>query len=583
MIKRLIRKIKDGTASQLLQELRWIGGYSRRYLWAIGWYILLGIVGTGIGLAASIISKNIIDIVTGYRTGYAVQAAVVYVVMQLIMILLKAVTSRISARVQLRVSQELRADIFQKIMRAQWEPLSAYHSGDLLARSSRDADTVAGSVISWVPSLMVNSLQFIGTFLVLFWFDRTLALLALASAPITLLLSGFLVKRIRKYSRRMRQIGSETTAFHAEAFRNIQFIKAFHAIDTYREKLSGIQQKQKDAVLEHNRFSVLTSSFLSFMGMVVGGVCFLWSAYRLWGHHITFGEMTLFLQLSGTLSGAFGALVSLVPAAVGAATAAGRIMEITNLPAEEIGEQEQVDCLLQNGDGVKIRMEDVSFSYKSGKVVFQNIQFQSDAGEIVAVVGPSGGGKTTLLRLLLGMMPIQTGSIQLQGGQPERTLLASPSTRRLFAYVPQDNTLFSGTIAENLRLTNAAATDDMLTEVLKIACAYDFVSEQPDGLNSMVGENGDGLSKGQIQRLAIARALLSDAPVLLLDEATSALDVKTERALLENIQNYRKGRTCIVTTHRPSVLSICGRAYLVQDRCMTPVEEEQLRHIMEEF
>ena len=164
MIKRLIQKIKDGTALQILQELRWIGSYAHRYFWAIGWYILLGIVGTVITLAASVISKDIIDIVTGHQTGYVVRAAVVYVAMQLTTIALKAATSRISAKVQIRVSQEMRADIFRKIMRAQWEPLSQYHSGDLLARSSRDTDTVAGSIISWVPSLIVNLMQFAGTF-----------------------------------------------------------------------------------------------------------------------------------------------------------------------------------------------------------------------------------------------------------------------------------------------------------------------------------------------------------------------------------------------------------------------------------
>lgn len=573
MIKGLIQKIKDGTALQILQELRWIGGYSRRYLWAIGWYILLGGLGTIITLAASVISKDIIDIVTGYQTGYLVQAAVIYVSLQLTTIGLKAIASRISAKVQIRVSQELRLEIFKKIMHAQWEPLSEFHSGDLLTRSSRDTDTVAGSIISWVPSLTVNSLQFVGVFLILFWFDRTLALLALASAPITLVLSGFLVKRIRKHSKQMRQIGSEITSFHTESFRNIQFIKAFHAIDAYCGKLTGIQQKQKDATLEHNRFSVLTSSFLSFVGMVVGGVCFLWSIYRLWGNHITFGEMTLFLQLSGSLSGAFGALVSLVPAAITAATAAGRIMEITRLPAEEIHNKEQVDHLLQTGDGIGIRVENMSFSYRSGKEVFRNVCFQTNPGEIVALVGPSGGGKTTLLRLLLGMMPPQEGNIYLYGEEKEITLCATPSTRTLFSYVPQDNTLFSGTIAENLRITNPDATDDMLFDALKMACAYDFVTALPNGLYSRVGESGDGLSKGQIQRLAVARALLSDAPILLLDEATSALDVETERILLENITKFRKGRTCIVTTHRSSVLTICERAYLIENQAVAPLEE----------
>ena len=583
MIKKLIQKIKDGTALQILQELRWIGSYSRRYIWAITWYILLGVLGTVITLAASVVSKDIIDIVTGYKTGYAVQATVIYIVMQLTSIGLNAAVSRISIRVQIHVSQELRADIFRKILSAQWEPLSEYHSGDLLSRSSRDTDTVAGSIISWVPSLTVNSLQFIGTFLVLFHFDRTLALLALASAPITLFLSFFLVKRIRKHSKEMRQIASENTAFHAETFRNIQFIKAFHAIDIYCDKLKNIQQKYKETSLEHNRFSVLTSSFLSLVGMVVGGVCFLWSAYRLWGNHITFGEMTLFLQLSGSLSGAFGALVSLVPTAISASTAAGRIMEITQLPAEQIDSKEQIDQLLQNGNGIGIRIEDLHFSYKSGKEVFQNVNFEAKSGEIVALVGPSGGGKTTLLRLLLGMLYIKTGNIQLSNEQNEITLCASPSTRRLFAYVPQDNTLFSGTIAENLRITNPEATDDMLTDALKTACAFDFVSALPDGLDSQVGESGNGLSKGQIQRISIARALLSDAPILLLDEATSALDIKTARTLLENIQNSRKGRTCILTTHKPSVLSICNSTYLIQDKTVTQMDEKKIEEIMKSF
>ena len=583
MIKKLIQKIKDGTALQILQELRWIGSYSRRYLWAITWYILLGILGTIITLAASIVSKNIIDIVTGYRTGYAVQATVIYIVMQLTSIGLNAAVSRISMRVQIHVSQELRADIFRKILSAQWEPLSEYHSGDLLSRSSRDTDTVAESIISWIPSLTVNSLQFIGTFLVLFHFDRTLALLALASAPITLFLSFFLVKRIRKHSKEMRQIASENTAFHAETFRNIQFIKAFHAVDIYCDKLKNIQQKYKETSLEHNRFSVLTSSFLSLVGMVVGGVCFLWSAYRLWGNHITFGEMTLFLQLSGSLSGAFGALVSLVPTAISASTAVGRIMEITQLPAEQIDSKEQIDQLLQNGNGIGIRIEDLHFSYHSGKEVFQNVNFEAKSGEIVALVGPSGGGKTTLLRLLLGMLSIKTGNIQLSNKETEITLCASPSTRRLFAYVPQDNTLFSGTIAENLRITNPEATDDMLTDALKTACAFDFVSALPDGLDSQVGESGNGLSKGQIQRISIARALLSDAPILLLDEATSALDIKTARTLLENIQNSRKGRTCILTTHKPSVLSICNSTYLIQDKTVTQMDEKKIEEIMKSF
>ena len=564
-MKKRIQKMKDGTLAQMLAELRWICGYGRKYLFIILWNIFLGIVGAVLGLGASILSKDIIDIVTGHQTGFALRAAIFYVAMQLVKILLNAVTGRISEKLRLRVSQSLRGDIFKKILSARWEPLSRYHSGDLMARSGRDVEAVAGSIMGWAPSLIVNSLQLLGSFLVLFWYDRTLALLALASAPVTVLVSGLLARRIRKHSQKMRRIGSEMTSFYAESFQNVSFLKSFHLEDTFSQRLSGHQERQKDATLEYNRFSILTSSFMSLMGMVVGGVCFFWSVYRLWGGYITFGQMTLFLQLSGTLSGAFGGLVSLVPTAIHAATAAGRIMEVTQLPSEGILETPEISRLRSAG-GVSVAAEKIDFSYESGKTVFQNADFRADAGQIVALVGPSGGGKTTLLRLLLGLLPPQKGSLELSGEKV--TVPVSASTRSLFAYVPQDNTLFSGTVEENLLLGNRWASPERLKEALEMACAWEFVSALPEGIHTPLGERGSGLLEGQIQRLCIARALLSDAPILLLDEATSALDVDTEHQLLRNVMACRKDRTCIVTTHRPSVLELCDRAYRIEGQAI---------------
>lgn len=567
-MEKQMKKIKDGTTAQTLAELRWISGYGRKYLFVILWNILLGIVGAVLGLWASVLSKDIIDIVTGRQTGYVLQTAVFYVVMQLVKIGLNAIAGRISERLRLRVSQFLRADIFQKILAARWEPLSQYHSGDLMARSNRDVEAVAGCIMGWAPSLIVNSLQLLGSFLVLFWYDKTLALLALASAPVTVLVSGLLARRIRKHSQRMRQVGSEMTSFYAESFQNVSFLKAFHLEDTFSKRLSGHQKRQKDAALEYNRFSILTSSFMSLMGMVVGGVCFFWSVYRLWGGHITFGQMTLFLQLSGTLSGAFGGLVSLVPSGIHAATAAGRIMEVTQLSAEDLAEIPEISQLGSTG-GVSVAAEKIDFAYESGKTVFQNADFQADAGQVVALVGPSGGGKTTLLRLLLGLLLPQKGSLALSGEKV--TVPVCASTRNLFAYVPQDNTLFSGTVEENLLLGNPEASYERIKEALETACAWEFVSTLPQGIHTRVGERGNGLSEGQIQRLCIARALLSDAPILLLDEATSALDVDTEHQLLRNVMACRKNRTCIVTTHRPSVLELCDRAYRIEGASIVPV------------
>ena len=581
-MKKLIQKIKDGTVLQILQELRWIGGYGRRYVWAMCWFMLVGAVGTVLGLGASIVGKDIIDIVTGYQTGRVIWMAVVYVVMQTVQILFSAVSNRVSAKIQLRVGQELRKEIFQTILHAQWEPLSKYHSGDLLTRSSRDVDTVAGSIMSLVPSLVINLLQFAGTFAVLAWFDYTLALIALGSAPVVILLSGFLSKRVRRHSKQMRSIGSELAAFHTETFQNIQFVKSFDALGIFRDKLFQLQQKQKDATLEFNRFSILTSSGMSFMGMIVGGICFFWSVYRLWGNHITFGEMTLFLGLSGALSGSFGGLVSIAPSAITAATAAGRIMEVTRLPAEErTAEEELVRKLQKDSKAVRVQAEGLEFSYASGKQVFSNAGFCADPGEIVAFVGPSGGGKSTMLRLLLGVITAQKGSIRLWGGDPEVTVCASAATRRLFAYVPQENTLFSGTIAQNLRICAPEATDEELEEALRIACAYGFVSGLPEGIHTKVAERGGDLSEGQVQRLSIARALLSGAPILLLDEATSALDAQTEQELLQNIMRHRSGSTCIVTTHRPSVLEVCHRVYRIESQRVIPLGKEDVREFLQ--
>ena len=562
-MKRIREKL--GGIREMRRELRWVSRYTYRYRWAVAWYVLLGAVSTLAGLATGLISKQLIDVVTGYDTGAIVWIAVAYVAAQLFHIGLNAVTSRISARVQIRVNQEIRADIFHKILDAEWEGVSRYHSGDLLARSGRDSDAVASSVLGWWPSLIIHLLQFVGAFVLILWYDPTLALMALAGAPITLLGSVFLVRRIRHHNKEMRQIGAEMTAFHSETFQHLQTIKSFGVTDAYFAKLDAVQRKQKDATLKHNLFSVLTSSFSALLGLVVGGVCFFWSVYRLWQKEITYGDMILFLQLAGMLSTAFGSLVGLVPAAINAATAAGRIMAVTDLPAEDRASLPQMDTLRVD-PALSLRVEGVRFAYSDGAAVFEDARLQAQVGQIVALVGPSGGGKTTLLRILLGLVKPGAGAATVCGTDGVTATL-SPATRGLFAYVPQGNTLFSGTIAENLRLLCPDATEEAMAEALRLVCA-DFVWGLPDGIHTVVGERGAGLSEGQVQRLSIARALLSDAPILLLDEATSALDADTEQQLLHNIVTHHRHRICLVTTHRPSVVEVCHRVYRISDKTL---------------
>lgn len=563
--RKKIQKLRNGGLRQLLHELSWIGSYTYRYRKAVLWYICLGVLSTAMGLGASVLSKNIVDAVTGYSGSALLPAAVFYVGMQLLRIGINAWSGRISAKIEVRVDQEIRAEVFDKIMESDWEPMSQYHSGDLLNRVDNDVASVSASVLGWIPDGITRVLQFLGTLGIILYYDPTLAALALASAPVTLLVSRTLMSKMRQYNRKMREASSRVMMFNEESFQNIQAIKSFGLGDLYGRRLRDVQADYRKVRLEYNKISITASSVMTLTGTVVTIACFGWGVYRLWGGHISYGTMILFLQMAGNLSASFGALVKLVPSAISAATAAGRIIAITELPREDRSMDEVARQMLEENrtQGVRVEVRDVDFGYRGGGPVMEGASLTAAPGEIVALVGPSGEGKTTMLRLLLGIVLPGKGSITVTGLETGQTMEVGASTRRFFAYVPQGSTMFAGTVAENLRLMAQEATEEQLWDALEQTCAAGFVRRLPEGLNSPLLEGGGGLSQGQLQRLSIARAILADAPVLLLDEATSALDVATERKVLRNILKAQRGKTVIVTTHRPSVLSICSRVYQI--------------------
>ena len=334
--------------------------------------------------------------------------------------------------------------------------------------------------------------------------------------------------------------------------------------------------------MELNTFSIKTNIWMTIIGNLVSYACFGWGIYQLWTGRITYGTMTLFLNQAGKLSSAFSALVGVVPSTISSTMSARRIMDIVELP-KEVREKEDTTYLQEVADkGFGIKLEDVFFAYVEDKQVLTSSSLIARPNEIVALVGPSGEGKTTLIRMFLGLIVPNDGTAMLVDCNGNEIALGA-ATRRFFAYVPQGNSIFSGSIAENLRMVKEDATDEELIEALKIACAYDFVMALPEGIYGKLGEKGRGLSEGQAQRIAIARAVLCDAPVLLLDEATSALDVATERKVLKNIIQQRPNKTCIVTTHRPSVLNMCQRVYRVMDTKITQLDEEESSRMAMDF
>ena len=583
-IKKVIRKIKDGMLQEMYEETKWMYTYAKKYKFQIVFYIFLGVLTTVMGLASSVGSKYLIDAVTGQDSGNIALIALFIVAMGLFSIGINAITTMISARINIKVNNEIQAEVFDKILVADWISMKEFHSGDLLNRLNGDVNTVASSILSWIPSLITRSAQFFGILAIILYYDPTMAVIALGSAPVMLIVSKTLMKKMRDYNKRMRQVSSDVMSFNEESFQNIQSIKAFDLVGLFSKRLRDVQQNYKDVFLDYNKFSVYTSSFMSVVGMFVAYACFGWGVYRLWTGHITFGTMTLFVQLSGQLSSSFKSIVSLVPSAISATTSAGRIMEFFKIKDESELEDDKAKLIQNNtqGKGLSVVLDDVEFSYNKNKTVFQHADIVANPGEIVALVGPSGEGKTTMIRLLLGLINTKSGNASIRDINGVSCKISS-ATRRFFAYVPQGNTIFSGTIAENMRMVKQDATDAEIVEALKAACAYDFVNKLPDGINSKVGERGSGFSEGQAQRLSIARALLRKSPILLLDEATSALDVFTERQVLRNIMNMGYARTCIVTTHRPSVLTMCDRVYKIDSGVVCDIDEKEVNMLIRDF
>ena len=565
LIKKIIVKIKEGYLKEIYRETIWMYQYAKRYWLSICFYIFAGVFSTVMGLGSSVVSKYLIDAVTGVRKDRILLFAVLIICMTIAGILSNAIISRISAKINVVIQNEIQSDIFQKIIHTEWKELQPFRSGDLLNRLSGDATQVASSVISWIPNSITKLVQFIGAFMIIFYYDPVMAGIALLSAPVTVIFSRKFMHKMRTYNNEMREMTSSLMSFQDDTFQNIQTVKALNLMDVFEKKLQNLQNRYKEKMLDYNKFTVYTSSFMSAVGTGVSYICFGWSVYRLWSGYITTGTLLMFFQMANSLSSSFSSLIQIVPAAINAATCAGRLMAVSELEKEKFLDMDQVQKILENEKKeISIEMKDINVSYKEGKNVIQNGDFIANSGEITAIIGPSGEGKTTLIRVLLGLLYPVEGTAELKDTEDKKSRL-SAGTREFFSYVPQGNTIFAGAIAENMRMVKKDATDEEIREALETACAYEFVKKLPDEIETTIGEKGGGLSEGQAQRLAIARALLKNAPILILDEATSALDIETEERVLKNIMKKDRNRTCIVTTHRPSVLSVSDHIYEIRE------------------
>jgi len=594
-----IGRIRSGRLKEMVRQTKWIYGYAKHYWFAMVFYTLLGMVGTVLSLMTSFVSKDLVNIITGYQVGEVVQTFCMMIGLGFVSTLINQAADYASSYISMKVDAEIKSDIFGKILVTDWESLTRYHTGDLLTRWSSDASAISGGVLNFIPNLIIYSFRFISAFAVVIVNDASFAVFAFLSMPLSLLLSKTLMNRMVNNNKRSAAMGAKMSGFNQEAFSNIQTIKAFDLIGFYTNRLRSLQKEYISMKLDFQRMSMGTSLLMSTVTMMISYASYGWGIYRVWSGAIDYGTMTMFLGLSGTLTGTLRNLTSLVPSAIGLTTSAGRLMDIVEMPQEDYSQEDEVNALLKHHrmDGISLKMQAVTYTYHTGTQVFQKAFMEAHPHEIVALVGPSGEGKTTMLRLLLSLMPIQSGTGILYSGSDfsltpegkipkeykEDAVLMSPSARKLFSYVPQGNTMFSGTIAENMRNVKPDATDQEIEKVLKTACAWEFVEKLPEGINSKVGERGGGFSEGQAQRLSIARSLIRKSPILLMDEATSALDVATERRVLRSIMEDSYPRTCIVTTHRPTVLGMCSRVYAIRDKRCEVLSQEEIEHMVHDF
>ncbi len=577
----LIGRWKDGTFGEILDDWKWIFSYSIRYKGAIAFYVILGILSTSLGLVGSVASKYLIDIITGYKTDRIWTLAILMVGSSVFSLAFQSVISRITTKLGIKIGNDIQADIFDKIMDADWLSMNQFTNGDLLNRFSNDIGTVSNNAITWLPSVLIAVYRFVATFFVILHYDWIMAIIALASAPILLLSSRYVLKKQREYSKQVRQMSSKVMTFQVETFYNYDTIKSFGIAEQYGRRLRQWQERFKEVVLAHNLFTIQTNIFVSAVGMLVSFVAFGYCLFRLWTHEITYGTMTLFLQQRSGLSSAFQKVVGIIPNFLNSSVSAHRIRELVELP-REVHVAQSRSLADAAGKGLTVSLEGVDFAYVEDKQILTSSSLIAQPGQIVAIIGASGEGKTTLIRMILGLIRPAQGKAVIRGADGSEYPL-NVDTRGLFAYVPQGNTILTGTIAENMRMAKEDATDEQIIQALKTACAWEFVSQLPDGIEHRLGERGRGLSEGQAQRIAIARAILRDAPVLLLDEATSALDVATERRVLRSIITQDPAKTCIVTTHRPSVLNLCQRVFRVMDKTVTELDQETSARMAMDF
>ncbi len=506
-------------------------------------------------LGMTLVTKGLIDAAVSTNADALKRYGACLLILMIVEVGLSFSLSLLRTKASAKLQRSLQGTVVQEILTKQYASLRGYHSGELVNRVFSDANVIRNGVLSILPGIVSMMVSFIGAATILIALDwRFVLLLAVAGVIGTIILVLFR-RPMKERHKRMHQAEDKLHSSIQETLENIRLIKASISEKRIFRQIDNRQATMEKEQIRQGKFSAVMNNSMGLMFDVSWLICMLWGGAAIYRHELTYGSLAAMLQLIGRVQGPIASAVNIATQVYGVVASAERIMELTNLPSETTGET------LKDFDAVVI--DHVTFRYDDGTDdVLRDINCTIRKGEFVALTGTSGGGKSSLFQLLLGIYSPNAGRIVYKNGMTET--VACRETRALFAYVPQGNTLFSGTLRENLTMFTDEATNEEIQEAVNAACIDDLVGEI--GLDAELGERGVGISEGQAQRVAVARALLTRAPILLLDESTSALDEETEARMLQNISTMRD-KTCLIVTHRRAALAICDyRLHLTEGK-----------------
>lgn len=539
------------------RDIRWIVKQSKGVWPYVLGFLAISLLSMLFSLASPVASKYVVDAAIDPNTGFRFSYALIMLGTTLVSIILTVISSIFSSYVGEKFCFSVRARLYDRVQRGKWLQISKYHSGDMLSRLTGDVEMVASNILSIVPNVIVAALQLAIILVIVLRTDPTLALIGLIAGPLGALLALLYRKPFSKYQRDLRESQSEYYTFFQESLSNLGVIKAFELEDRNNQRFAEIRKRRQITVMKSARLGALMSLTTRMVYSMAYVLAFSWCAYQLHNspETYTYGTMTLFLSLVSQIQGSIGKLGGVIPNIYSTIVCARRVREITEQPSEDF---EKIDSVPAQ---VGLHVKDVSFTYEDS-LVLNNISFDVAPRTKVGIVGSSGAGKTTIIRMLLALVSPDCGELYYtEDGKQESP---SAATRRFISYVPQGNTLMTGTVRENLLVGSPDASDEMLWNALELANAADFIRRDPRGLDLPIRERSGGLSAGQAQRICIARAILRERPVLILDEATSALDEATERRIFERL-SQDVDKTCFIITHRSSMLRYCDSVLEVAD------------------